>query len=164
MLTRLVRYLTYLRVPIARIGAALLGSLCIAFLLVGYQFGFGNTLRTSVPYIDASACNTSSTAILIYMSTQGRRENQWLEPGQCTDQDPDVVWGKHCDPITGVCELQAWRVGPHSITVSDIPELGVPSQSVLLLAGQCRVHCGWDDPQQWRGRPPLDHIQYELRH
>jgi hypothetical protein len=159
----LVRYITYVRVPIAQIGAAILGSVCIAFLVVGYQIGFWKTLRMSVPYLDARACNTSSTAILIHVSGEGLRDNRWLDPGQCTDQDPDVVWGKHCDPGTETCELQAWRVGPHSITVRDIPDKRGTAQPVLLLAGPCQVHCGWDDPKHWPARPPLDRVHYELR-
>jgi hypothetical protein len=116
--------------------------------------------------INGKVCNHSHTPVLVLLAP-GRisSESSWLPSNTCTNpatQDADAIWGTQCDATTNTCEIQMWKVGPHSINVMDGSTPAGAPRPTLMLEGWCVVRCGWTtlDP---RKQPSADDLQYALR-
>jgi hypothetical protein len=140
----------------------MLAGLVLGSVLSGFLFGARSVIPRITP-IKGRVCNNSSTAILIFRSSPRKEENVWIAPDHCNDQDPDAIWGKQCDTTTGQCQLQVWKVGPHSLDVVDGHIASVASRQGVVIEGRCILNCGWDAPHRWSKHPSLDDLQYELR-
>ncbi len=135
-------------------------ALCLGAILLGHRAASPKT-----PLINGKVCNNSSTDILILLAP-GKigPENIWITPGNCTNpnQDAEAIWAKQCDPTTGGCQIQKWKVGPYNIDIIDGQVSSVPPRNTLFIKSWCLIHCGWVTPSR-KAKPNLDDLHYELR-